>query len=66
MNAVLKPHRADHVAQSNRVADALCQQATEGARGFELTATQRQLLFSLLRRAYLAGHGDASEKRKDI
>lgn len=68
MNAVAPlatPRRADHVAQANRVAEAFCVDVVNSRRGFEITETQRQLLFGLFRRAYLAGHGDGVEKRKD-
>jgi hypothetical protein len=58
-------HRPEHVGQANRLAESFCVDVVNSQRGFEITATQRQLLFGLFRRAYLAGHGDGVQKRKD-
>ena len=55
----------EHVTEANRLAESFCVDVVTNRRGFELSAMQRQLLFGLFRRAYLAGHGDGSaEKRK--
>jgi hypothetical protein len=62
VNAVLKPHRPESIEQANRLAEKLCVAVAQGQRGFAITETQRQMLFGLFRRAYLAGFHD---KRKD-
>ena len=55
----------ESVAAANRIAECFCVDVVHSRRGFEITETQRQLLFGLFRRAYLAGHGDGVQKRKD-
>jgi hypothetical protein len=68
MNAVApltSQERPESVAEANRLAESFCVDVVSSRRGFEITATQRQLLFGLFRRAYLAGHGDGVQKRKD-
>jgi len=55
----------ESVAAANRLAESFCVDVVNSRRGFEITATQRQLLFGLFRRAYLAGHGDGVQKRKE-
>jgi hypothetical protein len=57
--------RPESVTAANRLAESFCGDVVNSQRGFEITATQRQLLFGLFRRAYLAGHGDGVQKRKD-
>ena len=59
------PHRPEHLATANHLAESFCVDVVRSQRGFAISETQRQLLFGLFRRAYLAVHGDGVQKRKD-